>query len=64
MVVHAPSLCAPIIETRQHRGKRRYIVSNAPPIDEVLVDGVSRYLSATPGSGADAALYTSVTVGP
>jgi hypothetical protein len=63
MVVHGPSENPPVVEAKQSKGKRRYIVSNAPPIDEVFVDGVSRYRSAAPGGGSSApAIYTSVTV--
>jgi len=62
MTVHGPTENPPIVESKQSRGKRRYIVSNAPPIAEVFVDGVSRYRAASPGAGASPAIYTSVAV--
>jgi hypothetical protein len=63
MIVSGPTENPPIVESRQQRGKRRYIVSNAPPIDEVFVNGVSKYRSANPDPTANApAIYTSITV--
>jgi hypothetical protein len=51
----------PLVDAKQHHGKRRYIVSNAGPIQQIFVDGVQVLDAGAPPLGALAPLlYTSV----
>jgi hypothetical protein len=57
----------PIVEAKQHKRKRRYIVSNANPIDQVFVDNNLVYEAANlPRVGSvtpkGPALYTSLHI--
>ena len=56
--------CEPKVEAKQHKRKRRYIVSNAPPIDTIVVDGVPLLdVSAPSEPGLDRPIiYTTVVI--
>jgi hypothetical protein len=67
MLVHGPKLNPPIVESRQSNGQRRYIVSNAPPIDGVTITPASGgqpiiYRANATGVGSGSAVYTSVRI--
>lgn len=56
----------PIVESKQHKKKRRYIVSNSGPIETVSVDGTlvydTRQGGTLPGAATRPILYTSVVL--
>lgn len=56
----------PIVESKQHKKKRRYVVSNSGPIEKVLVNGVVKYDTSDNTKLPDGALkpiiYTSVVL--
>jgi hypothetical protein len=58
----------PIVEAKQHKKKRRYIVSNSGPIQKVTVDGTLVYdvnnLSKLPAGVNPPIIYTSLVITP
>jgi hypothetical protein len=58
----------PIVESKQHKKKRRYVVSNSGPIEKILVDGAIVFnirqgeTSVLPAGAAKPIVYTSVVV--
>ena len=56
----------PIVESKQHKKKRRYVVSNSGPIERVLVNGVVKYDTnddtKLPPGASKPIIYTSVIV--
>jgi hypothetical protein len=56
----------PIVESKQHKKKRRYVVSNSGPIETVSVDGTLVYDTrpggTLPAGAARPILYTSVVL--
>jgi hypothetical protein len=65
--VHGPAGIRPIVEAKQHKGRRRYTVSNAPTIDTVSVTNAAgvtilAFDSANPPAGTRPVVYTSVVV--
>jgi hypothetical protein len=63
LTVYSPTT-EPILESKQHKQKRRYIVMNAGPIQLVEVDGIVVYDTAqgTPDPSAGDAIYTNVVL--
>lgn len=57
----------PIVEAKQHKKKRRYVVSNSGPIEEVRINGTKVYDTRQngtllPGAAQRPVLYTSVVL--
>ena len=57
----------PIVEAKQHKKKRRYVVSNSGPIETVTINGTKVYDTGASGTmlpaGADRpVLYTSIVL--
>ena len=58
----------PIIESKQHKKKRRYVVANSGPIEKILVDGTIVFnirqgeTSVLPTGAAKPIVYTSVVL--
>lgn len=56
----------PIVESKQHKKKRRYVVSNSGPIEAVSVDGAivydTRANGTLPAGASRPILYTSVVL--
>jgi len=69
LTIDGPLESPPLVEAKQQiaaaqqqSGKRRYIVTNAPPITSVKIDDGDPFLAAEPGKGKGGAIYTSVTI--
>jgi hypothetical protein len=56
----------PIVESKQHKKKRRYVVSNSGPIERVLVNGQIKYdtsdTTKLPDGAQKPIIYTSVVL--
>jgi hypothetical protein len=58
----------PIVESKQHKKKRRYVVSNSGPIEKITVDGTIVFNvrqgepNILPGTAAKPIVYTSVVL--
>ena len=58
----------PIVESKQHKRKRRYVVSNSGPIEKIVVDGAIVFnvrqseTSVLPTGAAKPIVYTSVVL--
>lgn len=58
----------PIVESKQHKKKRRYVVSNSGPIEKVVVDGTVKFnirkneTKVLPGGATEPIVYTSVVL--
>jgi hypothetical protein len=65
LVITAFSLAGqePLVEAKQHHGKRHYVVTNAPSADQVAIDGRVVLDTSAPPMGAVAPiLFTSVVL--
>src|SRR4030095_4662195 len=62
LTVDGPGGCPPLVEAKQQSGRRRYIVTNAPPIAQVFVDGDLVYSANDLPRGIGPAIYTSVAI--
>jgi hypothetical protein len=62
LIVHGPDHNRPEVDSKQHPGQRRYIVSNASPIMTVFVDGGLELDVAKGSPTGDKIIYTSVFV--
>ena len=58
----------PIVESKQHKKKRRYVVSNSGPIEKILVDGAIVFnvrqgeTTVLPATATKPIVYTSVVL--
>ena len=58
----------PIVESKQHKKKRRYVVSNSGPIEKILVDGAIVFnvrqgeTTVLPAGATKPIVYTSVVL--
>ena len=58
----------PIVEAKQHKKKRRYVVSNSGPIEKILVDGTIVFnvrqgeTTVLPATATKPIVYTSVVL--
>jgi hypothetical protein len=58
----------PIVESKQHKKKRRYVVSNSGPIEKVVVDGAIVFnvrqgeTNVLPAGAAKPIVYTSIVL--
>lgn len=58
----------PIVESKQHRKKRRYVVSNSGPIEKITVDGAVVFnvrqgeTTVLPAGAAKPIVYTSIVL--
>jgi len=62
------SISDPIVESKQHKKKRRYVVSNSGPIEKITVDGTVVFnvrqgeTNVLPGTATKPIVYTSVVL--
>jgi hypothetical protein len=58
----------PIVESKQHKKKRRYVVSNSGPIEKVVVDGTVKFnirkneTKVLPSGATEPIVYTSIVL--